>query len=34
MGNGTIFKGGKSVGDCKMTQLSIGFQLGGQNMQR
>jgi len=30
MGNGTVFKGGTAVGDCKMTQLSIGFQFGGQ----
>lgn len=29
-GNGTIYKGGAVVGDCKMTQLSIGFQAGGQ----
>lgn len=29
-GNGTIYKGGAIVGDCKMTQLTIGFQAGGQ----
>lgn len=29
-GNGTIYKGGAVVGDCKMTQVSIGFQAGGQ----
>lgn len=29
-GNGTIYKGGSVVGDCKMSQLSIGFQAGGQ----
>ena len=29
-GNGTIYKGGAVVGDCKMTQLSVGFQAGGQ----
>ena len=30
-GNGTIYKGGAVVGDCKMTQLTIGFQAGGQS---
>ncbi len=30
-GNGTIYKGGAVVGDCKMTQLSVGFQAGGQS---
>ena len=29
-GNGTIYKGGEVVGDCKMTQVTIGFQAGGQ----
>jgi len=29
-GNGTIFKRKSSTGDCKMTQVSIGFQFGGQ----
>ena len=29
-GNGTIYKGGAIVGDCKMSQLTIGFQAGGQ----
>jgi len=29
-GNGTIYKGGAIVGDCKMTQITIGFQAGGQ----
>jgi lipid-binding SYLF domain-containing protein len=29
-GNGTVYKGGAVVGDCKMTQLTIGFQAGGQ----
>ena len=29
-GNGTIYKGGAVVGDCKMTQISVGFQAGGQ----
>jgi lipid-binding SYLF domain-containing protein len=29
-GNGTIYKGGAIVGDCKMTQVTIGFQAGGQ----
>ncbi len=29
-GNGTIYRGGAIVGDCKMTQVTIGFQAGGQ----
>lgn len=29
-GNGTIYKGGAVVGDCRMTQVTIGFQAGGQ----
>lgn len=29
-GNGTIYKGGAIVGDCKMSQITIGFQAGGQ----
>lgn len=29
-GNGTIYKGGAIVGDCKMSQVTIGFQAGGQ----
>ena len=29
-GNGTIYKGGAVVGDCKMTQVTVGFQAGGQ----
>jgi lipid-binding SYLF domain-containing protein len=29
-GKGRVFKGGKHVGDSKMTQLTIGFQFGGQ----
>ena len=29
-GNGTIYKGGAVVGDCRMTQVSFGFQAGGQ----
>ncbi len=29
-GKGTVFKGGTSVADCKMTQITIGFQAGGQ----
>lgn len=29
-GNGTIYKGGAIVGDCKMTQVTVGFQAGGQ----
>ncbi|WP_136483082.1 lipid-binding SYLF domain-containing protein [Cognatitamlana onchidii] len=30
-GNGTIYKGGAVVGDCKMSQLTVGFQAGGQS---
>jgi len=29
-GKGRVYAGGKWVGDTSMTQLSIGFQLGGQ----
>jgi lipid-binding SYLF domain-containing protein len=29
-GNGTLYKGGAVVGDCRMTQVSFGFQAGGQ----
>lgn len=29
-GEGRVYEGGKYVGDTKMTQLSIGFQAGGQ----
>ncbi len=29
-GNGTIYRGGAIVGDCRMTQVTIGFQAGGQ----
>lgn len=29
-GRGTVFKGGTAVADCKMTQVTIGFQAGGQ----
>ncbi len=29
-GNGTAFEGGELVGFAKMTQVTIGFQLGGQ----
>ncbi len=29
-GNGTVFEKGKMIGMAKMTQVSIGFQLGGQ----
>ena len=29
-GKGTVFKGGAAVADCKMSQVTIGFQLGGQ----
>lgn len=30
MGKGTVFKEKKAVADCKMSQITIGFQLGGQ----
>ncbi len=29
-GNGTLYKGGAVVGDCRMTQVTVGFQAGGQ----
>jgi lipid-binding SYLF domain-containing protein len=29
-GNGTVYQGGQLIGFTKMTQLTIGFQLGGQ----
>lgn len=29
-GNGTVYQGGAIVGDCKMSQVTIGFQAGGQ----
>lgn len=29
-GKGTVFKGGKAVGSTSLSQLTIGFQLGGQ----
>ena len=29
-GKGTVFRGGGAVGDCKMSQVTIGFQAGGQ----
>lgn len=29
-GNGTLYRGGAIVGDSKMTQVTIGFQAGGQ----
>jgi lipid-binding SYLF domain-containing protein len=29
-GNGTVYEGGKIVGMAKLSQLSIGFQAGGQ----
>jgi len=29
-GKGRVFRGGAHVGDASMTQVSIGFQLGGQ----
>ena len=29
-GSGVLFEGGKAVGSCTLTQVTIGFQLGGQ----
>ncbi len=29
-GKGTVFKGGEPVADVKMSQVTVGFQLGGQ----
>jgi lipid-binding SYLF domain-containing protein len=29
-GNGTVYEGGKFIGYAKLSQLSIGFQAGGQ----
>ena len=29
-GNGTIYRGGAVVGDARMSQLTVGFQAGGQ----
>lgn len=29
-GSGVLFSGGKAVGETSLTQLTIGFQLGGQ----
>ena len=29
-GKGTVFKGGSATADCKMSQLTIGLQAGGQ----
>ena len=29
-GNGTLYRGGAIVGDSKMSQVTIGFQAGGQ----
>lgn len=29
-GKGTVYKGGTAVADCKMSQVTIGFQAGGQ----
>ena len=29
-GSGVLFEGGKAVGTCTLTQVTIGFQLGGQ----
>ncbi len=29
-GNGTLYKGGAIVGDARMSQVTVGFQAGGQ----
>ena len=29
-GDGIVFRGGKAIGETSLTQLTIGFQLGGQ----
>jgi len=29
-GKGTVFKGGTPVADCKMSQITVGLQAGGQ----
>ncbi len=29
-GSGVLFEGGKAVGSCTLTQITVGFQLGGQ----
>ena len=29
-GKGTVFKGGTPVADCKMSQVTVGLQAGGQ----
>lgn len=29
-GSGVVFQGGHAVGTCTLTQLTVGFQLGGQ----
>lgn len=29
-GSGVLFEGGKAVGTCTLTQVTVGFQLGGQ----
>ncbi|HEY6106414.1 MAG TPA: YSC84-related protein [Anaeromyxobacteraceae bacterium] len=29
-GSGVLFEGGKAAGTCALTQVTIGFQLGGQ----
>ncbi len=32
-GNGTIYKDGHVLGNCKLTQVTIGLQAGGQSYQ-
>ena len=33
-GNGCVFEGGKRVGDAEMSQVSIGFSLGGKSFSQ
>lgn len=33
-GKGRVYKQGRTIGDTSMTQLSIGFQLGGQGFSQ
>ncbi|GMR16573.1 MAG: lipid-binding SYLF domain-containing protein [Gammaproteobacteria bacterium] len=33
-GSGRVYKGGKKTGDVSMTQISIGFQVGGQTYRQ
>lgn len=33
-GNGTVFEQGKAIGKAKLTQITIGFQFGGQSYRQ